>query len=68
MTYPAKVTTPFPTVEETAKILGVPLTRARQLSNLPETSITYGVGAKKRGFFTAKKHAASRAKARKARR
>ncbi len=38
MTYPSKIETPLPSVEETAKILGVPLVRARKLARMKPSS------------------------------
>ncbi len=34
MTYPSKIETPLPSVEETANILGVPLVRARKIARM----------------------------------
>jgi hypothetical protein len=49
MTYPSKIETPFPSVEEIAKILGVPLVRAKRLSRMnpsrAEQTVSRNAGA-----------------------
>jgi hypothetical protein len=38
MNQPVRITTDFPSVEETARIVGVPLSRAKELVELASTS------------------------------
>jgi hypothetical protein len=67
MTHPARIETPFPTVEETARILGVPLARAKKIAralprNAKPTSVAERPGKKPSAKRYARRKAAARKK------